>query len=407
MKKTLPDQTPSNSNQSIGDNVTSLAKKAFNRRAFMRNSVLAGAVMTGAGVLDAVPSAFAEPGKGHLTRGDAAILSFLATAEIIESDLWLQYAELGGVQDDELFKLASQQIKGYPSTDPGAGNGTYTSLLQNLDMDMPQYIHDNTEDEFSHQFFINAFLISKGHDPVSLEKFRILNGSTATGAVQGVQRLSNLTQLTVDTSWWVRYRSRTGNPDLGDSFPNAVKTLGVNAHTAIPRTDADMSGVPDPNFPQAIANTAGFHFAFIEQGGSSLYPSLAQRVSNVEVLRILLSIGPTETSHFQTWHDKAGNAPALKATDPVTGVMIEFDNLATTAVGEDLQANLIMPEPTAFLNRNFPAISIIRPTETRNVAQNAILGLMKDGLFNGQSNGFMNFVMDLAKAADDAKRGVF
>jgi hypothetical protein len=31
------------------------------------------------------------------------------------------------------------------------------------------------------------------------------------------------------------------------------------------------------NHLQAIANTAGFHFAFIEQGGSSLYPALAQR----------------------------------------------------------------------------------------------------------------------------------
>ena len=406
--KTLPEQTPSNSDQSTGEDVASLAKKAFNRRSFMRNSVLAGAVMTGASVLDGVPSAFAEPGKGHLTRGDAAIMRLLAAAEIIESDLWLQYAELGGVQDNELFQLASQQIKGYPSTNPGAGNTTYTGLLQQLDMDMPQYIHDNTEDEFSHQFFINAFLMSKGHDPVSLEQFRILDGSKATGAVEGVKRLTNLTQLTVDTSWWTRYRSRTGNPDLGDSFPNAVKTLGVNAHTAIPRTDADMSGVPDANFPQAIANTAGFHFAFIEQGGSSLYPSLAQRVSDVEVLRVLLSIGPTETSHFQTWHDKAGNAPALTAKDPVTGVSVEFGNLATPAVGEDLQANLIMPEPTFFLSKTkFPPVSIIRPTETRNVAQNAILGFAKDGLFNGQSQAFLNFVMGLAEAADNAKRGTF
>jgi hypothetical protein len=255
--------------------------------------------------------------------------------------------------------------------------------------------------------------MSKGHNPVSLEQFRILDGSTATGAVQGVKRLTNLTQLTVDTSWWTRYRSRTGNPDLGDSFPNAVPSLGVNAHTAIPRTDADTS---DPNFLQAITNTAGFHFAFIEQGGSSLYPSLAQRVTDVEVLRILLSIGPTETSHFQTWHDKAGNAPKLTATDPVTGATVSFPDLTAPTLDtegltddqvEDVQSNLIMPEPTFFLSKTkFPPISIIRPTETRNVAQGAIQGLIQDGLFNGQSQAFLSFVMGLAKAADDAKRGV-
>ena len=383
--------------------------------------------MTGASILDAVPSALAEPGKGHLTRGDAAILSFLAAAEIIESDLWLQYAELGGIQtfnnhlDDELFQLASKQIQGYPSTNPGnIGNAAYTNALLPLDGDMPQYIHDNTEDEFSHQFFINAYLMSKGHDPVSLEKFRILNGSKATGAVQGVKRLTNLTQLSVDTSWWVRYRSRTGNPDLGDTFPDAVPTLNMGQHTAIPRTDADTdTSTPEgANFLQAIANTAGFHFAFIEQGGSSLYPSLAQRVTDVEVLRILLSIGPTETSHFQTWHDKAGNAVPSTANiiDPVTKVPVFFPDLTAPTLDtkgltddqvEDVQSNLIMPEPTFFLSKTqFPPISIIRPTATRNVAQNAVLGLMKDGLFMGQSQGFLNFVMGLAKAADDARRGV-
>jgi hypothetical protein len=65
-----------------------------------------------------------------------------------------------------------------------------------------------------------------------------------------------------------------------------------------------------------FTNTAGFHFAFIEQGATNLYPSLDQRVSSSEVLRIL-SIGPTETMHFQTWQDKADNAPPL--TDPLMG----------------------------------------------------------------------------------------
>lgn len=400
-EKILLDPKLSTSTQAR-DDIASLAKKTFNRRAFMRNSVLAGAVMTGASVLEA-PSALAEPGKGNLTRGDAAILSFLAAAEIIESDLWLQYQEIYGIQDNEVAKIANQQIPNYPATTPGGVQSAANAISQ-LDGDMSQYIHDNTEDELSHETFINAYLVSKGHNPVSLDKFRTLPSSQVTGANNNVGRITNLTQLTVNTSWWTRYRSRTGNPDLGDTFPNAIPTLGVNKHTAIPRTNNDLN---DPNFLQAIANTAGFHFAFIEQGGSSLYPSLAQRVSDVQVLRILLSIGPTETSHFQTWHDKAGNAPALTATDPVTGVSVEFDNLQNPAVGEDLQANLILPEPTAFLSRNFPACSIIRPTETRGAAQGAVLGLMQDGLFNGQPQAFLNFVMGLAKAADDAKRGTF
>jgi hypothetical protein len=405
--KTPQDQMPSNSNQANGEDVASLAKKSFNRRAFIRNSVIAGAVMTGAGILENVPSAFGEPGKGGLTRGDAAILKWLAAAEIIESDLWLQYQELAGIQDNEVASIASQFIKGYPAVATG-GSPAYTNAVSQLDGDMAQYIHDNTEDEFSHQSFLNAFLVSKGHDPVNLEKFRTLPSSKATGAVQ-IGRLTNLTQLTVDTTWWTRYRSRTGNPDLGDSFPPAVPTLAVKQHTAIPRTDADLN---DPNFLQAIANTAGFHFANIEVGGSSMYPSLAQRVSDVNVLRILLAIGPTETSHFQTWHDKAGNAiPSPNGQpiiDPVTKVPVLFPDLTATAtppVGEDLQSNLIMPEPTVFF-KGLPVCSIIRPTETRGAAQAALQGFVTTGAFVGQSKQFMDFVIGLAVEADNARRGV-
>jgi hypothetical protein len=162
-------------------------------------------------------------------------------------------------------------------------------------------------------------------------------------------------QLTVDTSWWTRYRSRANNPDLdpGFVFPQAVPTLNVGQHPAIPRSDDDLT--PKDHI-QAIANTAGFHFAFIEQGGTSLYPSLAQRVTSVEVLRILLSIGPTETAHFQTWHDKAGNAPPL--TDPKDRSLVFPDLNNPPLGGEDFQTNLIMPEPCPFLSRTFP-VSII------------------------------------------------
>ena len=115
-------------------------------------------------------------------------------------------------------------------------------------------------------------------------------------------------QLTVDTSWWTRYRSATKNPDFGDSFRAGGARPGEGSFPAIPRSDADLA--PNDHI-QAIANTAGFHFATIEQGGTSLYPSLAQRVSDAEVLRVLLSIGPTEAMHFQTWRTR----PAMRRPD--------------------------------------------------------------------------------------------
>lgn len=399
--RTLADHTPSNSNQTAGEDVSSTAKKAFNRRSFLKNTVVAGAVVTaGAAILENVPSALAEPGNGHLTRGDAAILRWLAAAEIIESDLWLQYTELAGTQDDEVSTIASQQIPGYPAQ-PTGGSSAYTNAVLQLDGDMDQYIHDNTEDELTHETFINAFLVSKGVSPVSLDQFRTLPSSKATGANQ-VPRLTDLTKLTVDTTWWTRYRSRTGNPDLGDKFAPAVPSLIVGTHPGIPRTDDDLN---DPNFLQAIANTAGFHFANIEVGGASMYPGLAQRVTSVEVLRIMLSIGGTEIAHFQTWHDKAGNAVPLTATDPVTGFSVTFPDLTQDSVGEDLKSNLIMPEPTAFLGRKLPVCSVIRPTATKDAATVALQGFVNMNVFTGQSKAFFDFVTRLAQEADDARRG--
>jgi hypothetical protein len=270
-----------------------------------------------------------------------------------------------------------------------------------LDGDMSQYIHDNTEDELTHEVFINAYLASKGADTVNLDHFRTLPSSKATGANQ-FGRLTNLMRLTVDTTWWTRYRSRTKNPDFGDAFAPAIPTLAVGQHTAIPRTDADTA---DANFIQAVANTAGFHFGTIEQGGSSLYPQLAQRVSSPEVLRILLSIGGTEICHFQTWHDKAGNAPQLtNVIDPVTGVSVTFPDLNSSPFGgENFQTNLIMPEPTVFLSRHFPPCSIIRPTQTKGAAMGAVRALTADGLFIGQSKEFFQFLHDLAEDADEAQ----
>jgi hypothetical protein len=356
------------------------------RRSFLRKGlVVGGAGAIGAGLLANGLPVFAEERSGGLTPGDAAILRFLSAAEILETDLWQQYNELGGIQDNEVPGLG------------GSGSTAYTAKLKVLDGDMPQYIHDNTEDEFSHFTFINAYLVSKGAKPVNLDKFRTLKGSQATGALKDKKRLTNLMQLTVDTSYWTKYRSRTKNPDFGDTFPPAVPGLLKGQFPAIPRDDTDLT--PDDHI-QAIANTAAFHFGFIEQGGTSLYPSLAQRVTHTEVLRILLSIGPTETMHFQTWHDKAGNAKVL--TDPTNGLV--FPDLNASG-GEDTQTNLIMPEPTIFLSRKFPVVSIIRPTETEGVAMGAVKALTDDGLFIGQSKEFFAVLHDLAEAADAARHG--
>jgi len=387
---------------STGEEVNSHEKAIVNRRSFMRNSLVAGAAATvGAGILANGNFAVAQGASGKLTKGDVAILQFLAAAEIIESDLWLQYQELGGVQDDEVATLASKLIPGYPAKATG-GNPLYMQDLLPLDSDMSQYIHDNTEDELTHEVFINEYLASKGAEQVNLDQFRTLSSSKATGANQ-FGRLTNLMQLSVDTSWWTRYRSRRKNPDFGDTFRQAIPTLAVRQHPAIPRTDNDAN---DANFFQAIVNTAGFHFAFIEQGGSSLYPQLAQRVSNVEVLRILLSIGGVEIAHFQTWQDKAGNAPQLTdVVDPVTGVKVTFPDLNSPPLGgEDFQTNLIMPEPTVFLNKQLPACSIIRPTATNGAAMGALRSLTADGLFIGQSKAFFTFLRDLAENADAARR---
>ena len=370
-------------------------KRATSRRAFLKNGLSTATLATGAGLLSNSSPAFAdfdEPGdrSGRLTRGDAAMLRFAAAAEILETDFWVQYNELAGIQDSE-----------EPS---GSGNPLFTAALAVLDSDMAQYVHDNTDDEFTHQNFLNAYLESKGAAPISLEQFRTLPGSTATGS-SGKLRLTNLTQLTVDTSWWTRYRSATNNPDLDPNFTfaQAVPTLFTGEHTAIPRTDADTT---NPNFLQAIANTAGFHMPTIEQGGSSLYPAMAQRATSVEVLRILISIGPTETMHFQTWQDKAGNAPPLTdIVDPVTGVTVTFPDLNSSPFGgEEFQTNLIMPEPCPFISRKLPPCSIIRPTETDGIAMNVVTFLTNMGLFKGQSSAFFKVLHDLAEDADHARR---
>ena len=357
------------------------------RRSFLRNIGIGAALLApGAALLSSSAKALAKNGnekeKNALTRGDVAILQLLAAAELIETDLWKQYNELGGVN---------------------APDSGYKAGLVILDGDQPQYIADNTDDEISHAAFLNAYLKSKGEQEVDLSHFATLAPSQVSFVPQ-TGRLTNLKQLTVDTSWWTRYRS-IRNPDFGATFANAVPSLHSGQHTAIPRDNAELG---DPNNPsdhvKAIAFTAGFHFGFIEQGGTSLYATLAQKVTSLEVLRILISIGGSEIMHFQTWQDKAGNATPLTDFDPINNSRVTFKDL-TTGQPETLQANLIMPEPCEFISPNLPPCAIIRPTGPGQLdARGAINSFIEDGLFRGQSSQFMQLITSLARAADAAER---
>ncbi len=372
---------------SANDTVSARWNNVVKRRSFLQNLGVIGAAIP-AGALLAAPG---KSDSGGITKGDADILRFLAAAELIESDLWQQYNELGGVH---------------------GGNPAYILALQNLDGDMPQYITDNTDDEISHAAFLNAYLASRGAAPVNLDKFRTLPSTIATGA-KPKGRLTNLMNLKVDTSWYTRYRS-TENPDLGATFPQAVTIVN---EPAIPLSDADTPpGQPQPVPPatpqemrmQAIANTASFHFAMIEQGGSSLYASMCLKVTSLEALRIVVSIGGVEVNHFAVWHDKAGNAvnqPLAGVTDPETGVT--FPDLNANPMKELYQTNLIFPEPTDFISEEgLPPCSVIRPTLTANAgAVAAVKALTDNQLFQGQSSEFFQAVMALATAADAAQRG--
>jgi hypothetical protein len=359
--------------------------RSVNRRSFLKTGMLAGGAATVSGaLLSRGSSAVAEDDRDHrLSRGDIAILRFLAAAELLESDLWVQYTELGGVTD-------------------GTQNN-YQLALQYLDGDGSQYIASNTLDEISHATFLNAYLESKGADPVNLDSFRNLQGSQATGAAN-IGRLTNLMHLNVDTSWYIRYRSTT-NPDFGATFPQAIN---INNRPAIPRTDADFEG---EDHIQAIANTAAFHFASIEQGGSSLYPALGQKATSSEVLRIIFGIGGDEVAHFLEWVDFAGNAVQGPPFDfngqqtPVTDNGLTFPDF-NTPPNPLLQTNLIFPVPCEFISPSLPKCAVIRPLSDQfGGAMAAVKALTSTGLFTGQSKAFFTALGNLAIEADSARRG--
>jgi hypothetical protein len=377
------------SSSPVFDDVQVNWQRVVRRRSFLQGLGVAGATALPAGKL------FAQE-NNKLSKGDAALLRFATATEFVEADLWQQYNELGGQVDH--------------NDNPNPGNPAYIAALQNLDGDMPQYISDNTDDEISHRDFLNAYLKSKGAQAIDFRQFETLQPTKAAGAL-GAGRLTNLQTLSVDTSWYFRYRS-TQNPDLGAKFP---QLLDIVNQPAIPlRNDYAKSTI------QAIANVASIHFAFIEQGGSSLYPILALKASNLEVLRILLSIGGVEIDHFSLWHDKMGNAvtqPLAPLSDPVTGLSFPDLNNAANQMNAQLsaadnkagsqmfQTNLILPEACEFLSPNLPACSIIRPSLSPNGGPMAtVQAFIADRLFFGQNPQFLEQLTDLASEAEAARR---
>jgi Ferritin-like domain len=365
---------------------------SLNRRSLLKAGLAAtGALTVGTGLLGQATAASAR--ATDLTAGDVAMLRFLAAGEALEADFYTQYNELGGIQDSEV-----------PG---GTGNREYTKKLHRIDPSFSQYIHDTADDEISHQNFLNAYLVANGAAAVDMEPFRTLPGSTVAGS-SGKLRLTNLMQLTVDTSWWTRYRSSTNNPDVNPTtFEQAVPDLHNGQFPAIPRTDADLRR--DKHL-QAIANTAAFHIPTVEQGGGSLRLGMALRATSVEVLRLLISMGPIELMHFQTWSATAGQAPPL--TDPTNGLTFPDldsgvdpnDGATGAAIREQFQTNLVMPEPCPFIDVTLPVCSVVRPTNA--TATGALKFLTAMGLFAGQSDAFFTFMTNLATAADAAQRGV-
>ncbi|HEX4644231.1 MAG TPA: twin-arginine translocation signal domain-containing protein [Verrucomicrobiae bacterium] len=358
-------------------------RDVLGRRSFMKRLGIAGAALPAGALLTSKTRAHAE-GSSGLTAGDVAILRFLAAVEILETDLWQQYTELA------------------------LGNESFALALEVLDGDMPSYVNQNTRDEFTHQNFLNQYLISKGQHPVDLSHFKTLPSSQATGSNKSARRLTNLMNLTVDTSWFLRYRL-SGNPDFGDSFPQIVTLQNL---PGIPNSDLPSPTDVTNGFEiQLIANTAGFHFATIEQGGSSLYLSFLHKVTSLEVLRIVGSIGGTEIMHFQTWQDKAGNSPML--TDSHGNVV--FPQLPTAPALPDPvngtdpaspdDTNQIMPAPCKFISAQLPLCSVIRPSSTLKAGAVATVKFFTDmGLFQGQNSGFFARLNELAQEADAAVR---
>jgi len=332
-----------------------------NRRSFFKSTAMGAALaIPGLGLLNGAESLFAGS-KPTINDNDLAVLQFLAAAELLECDLWGQYCELA--KNNEPFRRA----------------------LQKIDESMPSYVCGDFEDECSHATFINAYLVAAGKDPVNLDPFRTLPSAPVEGA-KDIGRLTNLTNLTVDTSYYKRYRQH-GNPDFGDTFE---QTVTINNQPTVPTSDS-IRGLD----MLSIAQSAAFHFAAIEQGGSSLYNSLITKVTNLDVVAILASIGPTEVYHFAVFQTALEGIRDLERHGGP-----QFPDIEDRPNRGD-----VMPEPCTFLDKTLPICSVIRPRNTNTAgAVAAATGLVKSGLFEGQSQAFFGAVVALATAADAAVR---
>ena len=333
------------------------------RRSFFKTSAVGAAALAvpGFALFNGAKPAFAGTAP-TLTPGEVAVLKFLAAAELVETDLWGQYSELAN--NNLEFRRALQKIKDT----------------------MPDYVTGDFNDENSHANFINAFLVAAGQDPVDLDSFRTIPSPDVEG-LNNIGRLTNLTKLTVDTSYYKRFRS-TGNPDFGNTFGQIVN---ITNQPAIP-TSNSIGG----HEMLSIAQTAAFHFAAIEQGGSSLYNSLITKVSNPDVVAILASIGPTEVFHFAIFQTALEGIRSLEHTKGP-----DFPDIVNNP-----NKGQVTPHPCTFLAPSFPLCSVIRPRNTNMAgAVAAATGLVKSGLFEGQSTAFFDAVVALATAADAAVPG--
>lgn len=342
----------------MNNEITEQNKHGVSRRSFVRRAAIGAALIPVSGFLGSAASSFGQ-GSGQVTSGDIAILKFLAAAELVEADLWSQYCELA------------------------MNNRPYRRALEDVDDAIVTYICDDRDNEQSHADFINAYLVSIGEQPVNLDPFRTLPSSHAPGAQQ-IGRLTSLRSLNVDTSWYRRYRTDS-NPDFGDTPPQ-IATIGNQPTIPFDReTGHDID---------VIAESAVFHFCAIEQGGASLYSSFLSKVSSLDVLSIVASIGPVEFYQFGTFQTSLQGIRAIQKGGTI------IPNLRRAA---DVRNSL--PAPAKFFAGGFPLNSVLRPRSTEKAgAVAAANGLVASGLFTGQSNAFLAAVVQLAQAADAATR---
>lgn len=311
-----------------------------------------------------------------LTKGEISILKFLTSIELIESDLWQQYDELGGMttRSQNNYQLAFQFLHRHGS----------------------KSITANAINEIEHLTFLTMCLESEGVEPLDLDEFRILRGSRAPGS-QNIDRLTNLRQLNIDTNWHLRRRT--------DDQPGTPQDSYIARGPAIPYADSELD---DTSHVQTLANTAALHFRYIEEAVSNLYTSLSQRVKRAKVLQITLGIGGQEIAHFLEWINFASTALhkqriTLDEQDfSTTNSDVTFPRSETTFRRSD-QGGVRFSRRSPSSRRDLSLNSVIRPVNVPFDSAAAIIqSFTENGLFHGQSTKLLRTLMTLAEEADAA-----